>query len=97
MKDLPPELEKYEVYLNSLPVPDNAVFVYQFCMMMRHAGKMKITRVVPAYDWEMIFFETTAGFRFHTIWPYLDRVTHLEILKRLLPMLKEAEKMVAEL
>jgi hypothetical protein len=97
VSELPPELEKFEAYLSNLPVPDNAVFVYQLCMMMRHAGKMKITRVVPAFDWEMIFFETTAGFKFHTIWPYLDRKILLEIMKRLKPMLDEAEKLEAEL
>jgi hypothetical protein len=96
VSELPPELEKFEAYLNNLPVPDNAVFVYQLYMMMRSAGKMKITNVVPADDWEMIFFETTAGFKCHTIWPYLDRVTHLEILKRLLPMLKEAERELSQ-
>ncbi|MBE7553145.1 MAG: hypothetical protein HS126_18890 [Anaerolineales bacterium] len=96
MKELPPGLEKFEAYLSNLPVPDNAIFMYRLCMMMRSVGKMKIVDVVPANDWEMIFFETTAGFEFHTIWPYLDRVTHLEILKRIKPLLDEAEKIVAE-
>lgn len=92
MRELPPELEKYEAYLKNLPVPDNAVFVYQLFMLMHHVGKMKITKVLPADDCEMIFFEPTNGATFHTIWPYLDRKTLLEVMKRLQPMLKEFEQ-----
>lgn len=92
MKYLPPELKKYEVYLDNLPRTDKAVFLCRLCLLMCKAGKLRMTKVLPGDDWSMVYFETPAGYKFHVIELYLDRVTHLEILKRLLPMLKEIEQ-----
>lgn len=92
MRELPAELEKYEVYLKKLSAPDNAIFVYWLFMMMHHVGRMKITKVLPANDFDMIFFETLDGATFHTIWPYLDRKTLLETMRRIQPMLLEFEQ-----
>ncbi len=91
VSELPPELKHFEATLDTLPVPDNAVFLYQLCMMLYHAGKMKIADVVEGEDGEMMYFETTSGVKFNTFRPSLDRQTLLEIMKRLLPMLKAAE------
>lgn len=91
MSELPSELKKFEATLDTLPAPDNAIFLYQLCMTLYHAGKMKITDVVEEEDGETMYFETTDGFKFSTFRPSLDREVHLEILKRLKPVLIEAE------
>lgn len=92
MDNLPPELKKFETTLDTLPFPDNSVFLYQLCMTFYHAGKMKITDVVEEDDGETMYFETMDGFRFNVFRPSLDREVHLEILKRLKSVLIEAER-----
>jgi hypothetical protein len=97
MNPLSPELEPFVRFLDGLPNLDKAVFLYRLCVMLGWAGKMELTDVVEREDFVLVSFERPAGFRFHAPKLYLDRETQLEILKRLKPMLDEAEKIMAEL
>jgi len=65
MNYLPPELQKFNVFLDALPRLEQVVFLY--CVLMCEAGKLHMRNIVPGADWSMVFFETLAGKRFHVI------------------------------
>jgi hypothetical protein len=96
LKYLPPELKPFVTFLDDLPNLDKTVFLYRLCLLMRTAGKMRIINTAPRDDFSVVYFETRTGFRFPVFDLYLDRVTHLDILKRIKPLLDEAEKIVAK-
>lgn len=91
MDNLPLGLQKFDEVLDTLPIPDKAIFLYRLCRMLCNAGKMKITDVVPTEEGEEVFFETKNGYKFHTVRSSLNRKIHLEIMKGLKPILVEAE------
>lgn len=91
MDNLPPELKKFDLFLDNLPGSDNAVFLYYLCLWLVKNGQLALN-TVPTNNGELTYFQTRAGYKFTVFKPRLDPASEARLINELWPMLEEFDR-----
>lgn len=91
MDELPPELAGSAAFLDAQPQPVQEIFQYCLCLMMPHAGKMRLIETLPGEASAIRVLESIAGESFSVTRPPMSQEEEVEVIAVLREILKDEE------